>query len=121
MKKLVLLFSLLVSCQDYNSNSSDKLKYGDLVIDDEGDPNYIGAYKIIQNKCIACHQSHHNGWIGFSPSQWLSSGFVAKGNPDSSPLIMATSNFGGTMPPTGSPGLTAEEYQTLRTWISDMP
>ena len=125
MKNLIIIFCFLfftIGCQDYNSNSSDKLKYGDIILDDGGDPNFLGAYQIIQSKCINCHEGRHNSWVGLSGPQWVANtDLIAKGLPDSSPLIMATTNWGGSMPPIGYPGLTSDEYLALRNWITNMP
>lgn len=125
MKFFSLLFFsifILFGCQDYNSNSSDKLKYGGSTLDDGGDPNFLPAYQIIQSKCIACHEGRHNSWLSLNGPQWASNtDLISKGNPDSSPLIMATANWGGSMPPIGYSNLTNEEYQILRNWITNMP
>ena len=115
-------FLFLGSCQDYNSNSSDKFKYDDTTgIDTSGDPNFAPAYAILKNKCASCHAGQHNAWITRTSEQWVSSGYVSPGSPDSSPLILATSQAGGTMPPPGSPALTSDEYAALRTWVTNLP
>ncbi|MBC7458483.1 MAG: hypothetical protein H7235_09405 [Bdellovibrionaceae bacterium] len=110
------------SCQNYNSNSSDKLKYDDTpLIDSSGDPNFAEASLILKSKCISCHAGQHNSWIGRTSAQWISSGYVSRGSPDSSPLILATAQGGGSMPPPGSPALTSAEYLALRNWVTNIP
>ncbi len=112
---------LITGCQDYNSNTFDKIKYDITELDDEGDSNFASANKIIVNNCAYCHE--HSNWGTYTNSDWLDSGFINKGDPDNSYLIIRTKNYGGSdsdMPEVGEP-LTDEEYQTLRTWITEIP
>lgn len=57
MKYLIFLILVtFVSCQDSNSNSTDRIIYSDL-IEDPADPNFGPAFQVITNRCINCHSS----------------------------------------------------------------
>lgn len=121
MIKFFYLLLLLVSCQDYNSNSGDRGRYGPVVLN-ENDPNFREAYDIIQNRCVSCHDHRHDDWAEFkSNADWEASGLVVPTDPDASEFIERIVNSGQTssnMPPGGSP-LPDDEYQHLRKWVSE--
>lgn len=125
MKAIILLTSLLLTgaCQDYNSNSADRIKYGPVVLD-ESDPNFARAYNIISSKCINCHTGYHNNWAELKNNDaWLDYGILLRGDPNNSMFIQRIINYGGTssnMPFGGSP-LSNSDYQHLTKWIEEMP
>lgn len=126
MKKMLLIFItlFLFGCQDTNSNSDDKIKYGPIEIT-ETDPNFLAAYKVIQNRCVNCHTSSiHNHWAGLiSNDDWLSQYVIVKNRPDLSALIQRIINSGAPSSnmPIGGSALPANEYQALTKWVTEIP
>ncbi|MBA2404628.1 MAG: cytochrome c [Bdellovibrionales bacterium] len=120
MKYFFLLF-ILASCQDYNSNSGDRAKFGPVVLD-ETDPNFRRAYFIIQDRCVSCHDHRHDKWADFkSNDEWESEGLVVPGQPATSEFIERIVNTGqvsSNMPPGGSP-LPDAEYAHLVKWVTE--
>lgn len=122
MKNFFLLFSLLLfGCQDYNSNTSDKVKYG--IIELEASPRFRAAYPIIQSRCVNCHFGTHNIWASYITNQlWIDSGDnrVIPGNAADSNFIRRTINSGNNNSnmPLGGSALSADEYQILVDWIN---
>ncbi len=116
---LLLLFTL-GSCQDYNSNSGDRGKYGNIAID-QNDLQFVAARKVIQNRCVSCHDNYHDRWASLSSSaDFVAEGIVVPNDPSNSNLIKRTVNTGETvsnMPPGGSP-LPNDEYNTLVDWVT---
>ncbi len=123
---LLLSFLMYTSCDEYNSNSADRLKYGGDPQQevDTGDANFSAAFPIIQQKCISCHSGDHNNWAGYtSDEKWLNSGLINRGDPDNSSFIKRIINSGGPNAnmPEGLGALPDSEYQLLRKWIAEMP
>lgn len=115
MKFLLLLF-FLISCQDYNTNSFDRTRYGN--------PVGEGPAKIIQNKCINCHSGEHDSWAGLTDAQWVATGLVIPGDPDNSLFIKRIYNTGisgVSNMPIGGGALPNDEYQALKDWIQNIP
>jgi uncharacterized membrane protein len=102
MKLFSLALLLLASCQDYNSNSGDKAKFGRVILD-ESDPNFRQAYFIIQDRCVSCHDHKHDKWADFkSNTEWIAEGLVVAGQPGASEFIERIVNTGqvsSNMPP----------------------
>lgn len=128
MRILFPFFILLIlsSCEDYNSNSADKIKYSNEPQSEQeaGDPNFAPAFAIIQSRCISCHSGFHNNWATYtSDDKWINSGLVHRGDPDNSHLITRIFNSGqaGANMPQGAGALPDAEFQTLRKWIVEMP
>jgi uncharacterized membrane protein len=123
---LILLFSL-IACDEYNSNSADKIKYSEDVqeeVAEPGDANFAPAFAVITTRCISCHSNHHNNWASFTDNEkWISSGVVHRGDPDNSEFIKRIINTGGpgANMPEGLGALPDVEYQLLRKWITEMP
>lgn len=117
---LSLVFFFLVGCQDFNSNSFDKLRYAPAV--PSGSTEFQQAYGVIQNRCISCHTGRHGAWAGLrTEAQWIDSGLIVPNSPDNSALIRSIVNSnapGANMPPSGA--LSDQEYQTLRRWIENI-
>lgn len=123
---LLSLFMLMfMSCEDYNSNSADKIKYSNEPQQEEtGDPNFAPAFAVIQNRCISCHSGFHNNWATYTDNEkWLNSGLIIRGDPDNSRLIKLTINSGqaGANMPQGGGAIPDAEFQLLRKWISEIP
>ncbi len=121
MKFFFLL--ILMSCQDFNSNSNDRDRYSRIELN--GSDDFEKAYYIIQERCANCHSSSvHNSWAGFTDEQtWLTKGYVAKGDPDASRLIFRIINHGSTDSnmPLGMGPLPNDEYQDLVDWVTNIP
>jgi uncharacterized membrane protein len=113
--KYIFIFLFITGCQDYNSNSSDRSKYGPIVLD-ENDPNFAPAYNVIQNRCVSCHSSPiHNPWSTYTNNEkWL--------DPDNSYFVQRIINYGGSSAnmPQGGSSLPQAEYDAIRTWIENI-
>lgn len=125
MKYSLLLFLLVMtfsSCQDSNSNSTDRIVYSDL-IEDPDDPNFGPAFQVITNRCISCHSSTtHDVWSNYLTTQaWINSGDIKPGEPENSKLITRMKNYNAqeTMPQGGG-AIPNDEYEKLLTWIEGM-
>jgi mono/diheme cytochrome c family protein len=107
------------SCAGYNSSSQDDALYNEAVLEVGGDPNFAAAYAIIQTQCASCHS--HSAWNNLnSNSLWVASGYVIKGQANSSVLIQKTFQNGtGNMPPSNT--LSSSDFNTLKTWINNIP
>jgi uncharacterized membrane protein len=120
--KRILALLFLTACQDYNSNSSDRFRYGSLEL--ENNPEFRASYAILQNRCINCHTSSvHSGWSTLTTSQkWIDSGRVINGDAQNSILIERIINSGHTNSdmPLGSGALANDEYDTLVEWIDNL-
>lgn len=112
---LIALISLF-GCQDYNSNSSDKDKFGPTDI--QGSAEFKQAYPIIVKRCASCHE--HSAWSGYKTDEnWISSQLIVPGDSRNSELIKRTINTGASqsdMPKDGT-ALPNEEYDVLLAWI----
>jgi len=123
MKYIFFLLLFFSSCQDYNSNSGDRGRYGPVILN-ESDPNFRQAYFIIQDKCVSCHDHRHDSWADLkSNADWLASGLVVRTQPATSEFIIRIINTGevsSDMPPGGSP-LPDAEYNHLIKWVTEIP
>lgn len=122
---LISCLFILSSCEDYNSNSADKLKYSNEPQQEQtGDPNFAPAFSVIQNRCISCHSGFHNNWAAYTSNErWLNSGLIQRGDPQNSSLIKVMFNSGqaGANMPLGSGAIPDAEYQLLLKWITEIP
>lgn len=120
MKIVFFILLTLLSCQDYNSNSGDKGRYGPVNLLG-ADAQFSTAYFIIQDRCVSCHDGVHNRWADFKgTNDWIAESYIVPGNAANSTLIKRVINTGGAaanMPPGGSP-LSNEEYNSLKEWIN---
>lgn len=123
MKLSLLFLALLMGCQDYNSNTADKTKYGPT--DLEANPDFRAAYAIIQTRCITCHDSSiHNVWSTYNTSQkWIDAGMVVPGNSTASLVVRRIINSGqnDSNMPIGSGALPNDEYDAIKAWIDGLP
>lgn len=121
---LLLTFIITVSCQDYNSNSADRVKYGPVVLN-ESDPNFARAYNIIQSRCVSCHSSTiHDPWATYQDNAaWIDSGLVQRQDSQNSYFIQRIINYGGASSnmPQGQSALSQSDYEHLVKWIDEMP
>jgi hypothetical protein len=118
-----LLF--LISCQDLNSNSSDRSLYGDTdaaALNDDNNARFLVAYPIIKARCASCHTSPiHNKWAAYKSSEWQNEGTIAPGDSDASTFITRIKNYGptGDMPQdTGS--IPDDEFESLVDWVDNL-
>lgn len=120
---LLLALAFLSGCQDYNSNTNDRERFGRVNL--TGGAKFEAAYYIIQQRCTNCHSSSiHNSWASYtSEADWISRGYVVAGDPDSSRLIFRIINSGGTDSnmPLGLGPLPNDEYQALVDWVNEIP
>lgn len=123
MKLGLLLLILLSGCQDYNSNSSDKEKYGQVQL--ENNAQFRTAYGIIQNRCVNCHTYQgHSVWADYTTNaEWIASGLIIKGDPRNSRLIYRIKNSGqaDSDMPLGGSALPDSEYDALVEWVENIP
>ncbi len=115
----IALLLFYIGCQDYNANSFDKKKYGN--IDLTGSANFKASYAIMQSKCMNCHR--HSQWSGYTNSaDWLTNeNLITPGvTPDSgdSQVIYRIINHGGASSdmPQGGSALPSSEFETLKNW-----
>ena len=121
MIKFLTILILALGCQDYNSNSGDKFRYGPLGLAPGSSAEFTAAYVILQIRCASCHR--HSNYAGFKSEQdWKDAGLVVGGNTDASTVINRIRNYEGTgsdMPDDSGP-LPDEEFQTLKTWVQSV-
>lgn len=121
MIKLLFILILALSCQDYNSNSGDKFRYGPLGLAAGSSAEFTAAYVILQIRCASCHR--HSNYAGFKSEQaWKDAGFVVGGNTDASTIITRIRNYEGTgsdMPDDSGP-IPDEEFAALKTWVQSV-
>lgn len=97
-----------------NSSSGDKTMYGEG--GQTGSLAFVGAVSVLGSYCYRCHSD----WSSYTESEFMSSGLVARGNPNGSALFYRIrgndSGTTGDMPPSGS-SPSAEELKKIKTWI----
>lgn len=121
MKFFLLFIIIFSSCQDYNSNSGDKGKYGPVAFN-ETDPNFEKAYYIIQSRCVQCHSGYHNNWADFkSNNEWQGGGLVIPQDTQNSPFLARIINSGqaGADMPQGGSAIPNAEYTHLVKWVNE--
>lgn len=119
---LLALISLF-SCQDYNSNSSDRELYGPVTL--TGSASFKKAYPILMTRCASCHTSAiHSPWAGYVNEQtWIDKDYVVPQDTANSLIIRRTinSNQVNANMPQGGSALPDAEYQILLDWINNIP
>jgi hypothetical protein len=115
---IAILFTY-IGCQDYNSNSFDKDRYG--AIELTGSAGFKASYPILQNKCMNCHR--HSQWSGYTDERdWVNNENLINptGAAGDSQLIYRIINHGGANSnmPVGGQALPPAEYETLTNWVS---
>ena len=116
---LIALLLFYIGCQDYNSNSFDKDRYSEIELTGGG-PNFKPAYKILQTRCMNCHQ--HAQWSGYTDAQdWVTNENLISPGPDKSLVITRIINSGevGADMPQGGSALPASEFDTLKLWEAE--
>lgn len=114
------LFTGCIGGQSVNSHTYDANLAEEGGCLDTTNEKLCDSIEIIISKCIDCHTNTHNDWIKYDTNEkWIASGKVVKGKPDQSSLITWLANTGGSMPK-DKPEISYEDYQTLRSWITDM-
>lgn len=120
MKFFFFILLFFASCQDYNSNSGDRGRYGPVELN-ETDPNFAKAYNIIQTRCVSCHDHRHDDWADFKTNDdWENSGLVTPNDPSQSEFIeriVNTQSTASNMPPSGP--LPDAEYDHLVKWVTE--
>jgi uncharacterized membrane protein len=120
--RLLFLITLLslTSCQDYNSNSFDRDKYGDSEL--VGGQHFTLAYSVLQNRCMNCHR--HSHWAEYKNQQdWVvNENLVVAGEPNQSSVIYRIINYGAgpiSNMPDGGGKLPDKEYEALVKWVKE--
>lgn len=120
---IIALLLFYIGCQDYNSNTFDKDRYGELELTGNK-VNFEASYKILQNKCMNCHR--HAQWAGYTDSEdWVSNeNLITPGGPaggGDSQVIFRIINHGGTSSdmPQGGSALPAAEFDKLKAWEAE--
>lgn len=118
MKFAFFLFTFLfVGCQDYNSNTFDRDRYGKIEL--IGGAQFEAAYKVLQNRCMNCHE--HAGWSAYTnQAQWVNESLVIPNDKDNSKLINRIKNYGSANSdmPVGGSALPSTEFDTLVQWVT---
>ena len=121
MKSIYVSFLLFaVSCQDYNSNSADQVRYEEITFPPGASAELKTSYPIIKDRCFVCHSE----WSSYkTDQQWIDAGLVIKNDTSNSSLVYRLKNFSppGDMPTGAYPTMPNSEYQKLLTWITNMP
>ncbi len=119
---IIALLLFYIGCQDYNSNTFDQDRYGDLEL--TGSQNFKDSYAILQTKCMNCHR--HAQWAGYTDAQdWVSNeNLITPGGPaggGDSQVIFRIINHGGTSSdmPQGGSALPAAEFDKLKAWEAE--
>jgi hypothetical protein len=121
MIKYLLPLIVLAGCQDLNSNSTDKSRYGEGAV--AGSPVFVDAFAIVQNRCANCHTSTvHNKWSTYrTEADWKSKeSTITAGNPDQSSFITRLKNYPNGDMPVGAGPLPNDELEKLREWIDQL-
>ncbi len=119
--KLAVIGLLLfyIGCQDYNSNTFDKDRYG--VVELVGGVKFEAAYPVLQTHCMSCHL--HAQWAEYTNKQdWVvNENLVVAGSPDSSQLITRIINHGSANSdmPKGGNALPTADYDALVDWVTN--
>lgn len=119
MKILIFAF-FIASCQDYNSNSSDRSRYSASAFP-ETDPNFQLSFTVLQKNCMSCHDV----WAEYRTNdRWEKEGLIIKSSPVESQLIRRIINSGhageSNMPP-GGPAIKSADYEHLKKWVNEIP
>lgn len=114
---LLLACVLLQGCGKVNNSSSmDKDIYGSEIT---GSAAFLAARVVLANQCFSCHSA----WSAYTETDYVSSGRVVAGNPNSSTLYTSIkgndSGTTGTMPANGST-LSSGELLLIKSWIQAM-
>lgn len=120
---LIALLLTYIGCQDYNSNTFDQDRYGEIELTGSGDlSTFRAAYPILQKRCMNCHR--HAQWAGYTDkNDWVTNeNLVVPDDEDGSQsqVLYRIKNFGGTSSdmPQGGSQLPAEEYEALKAWVT---
>ncbi len=117
---IIALLLFYIGCQDYNSNSFDKDRYGETELN--GSANFKASYKILQNKCMNCHR--HAQWAGYTDAQdWVTNENLITPGAGDSQVITRIINAGTTQSdmPQGGSALPSSEFDTLKAWEAEYP
>lgn len=127
---LCIVSFLVMSCggdvthlEDLNGQAPTSEELSPHTTSGETTQNSVKAIQILENKCNTCHNPIDGDKLGgglltmTDLAQLLTSGLVVPGNATRSPLYFSiTAN---RMPKSSSAFLSAEEVNTVKTWIND--
>jgi len=78
---------------------------------------FSNARDVMQARCERCHST----FVTYSQKEWVTSGLVKQGSPETSRLLLKIrgSGYGGeeNMPPSLGTSLEPEEIEVLRVWV----
>ena len=117
--KFLFVLALLYGCQDYNSNSYDKDRYGEIEL--TGSPQFKAAYPVLQSRCMNCHR--HAQWSAYTNQQdWVTNeNLVIAGDSQNSQLVYRIINSGSANSdmPQGGSALPTAEYNSIVDWVDN--
>lgn len=115
---IIALLLFYIGCQDYNSNTFDKERYGEIEL--TGSANFKASYAILQTRCMTCHQ--HAQWSGYTDEQdWVTNENLITPGAGTSQVITRIINAGvvGSDMPQGGSALPTAEFDTLTAWEAE--
>ena len=114
---LILILVTYIGCQDYNSNTFDQDRYGEIEL--TGGSEFEAAYSALQKNCMNCHRHAH--WAEYTNEQdWVNNeNLVVIDDPNGSQVLYRIVNFGGTGSdmPQGGAQIPTSDYNAIKTWV----
>lgn len=116
---LIVLLLTYIGCQDYNSNTFDQDRYGEIELTGGG-PEFGPAYSALQKHCMSCHR--HAQWAAYTDKQdWVTNeNLVVPGDPTGSQVLFRIVNFGGASGsdmPQGGAQIPEADYEAIKAWV----
>jgi hypothetical protein len=114
---LIVLLLTYIGCQDYNSNTFDQDRYGEIELIGGGE--FKVAYSALQKNCMSCHRHAH--WAKYTNEQdWVQNeNLVVPGDAGQSQVVYRIINYGGANSdmPVGGGQISTAEYNAIKTWV----
>ena len=114
---LIVLLLTYIGCQDYNSNTFDQDRYGEIEL--TGGAEFEAAYSALQKNCMSCHR--HAQWAEYTNEQdWVQNeNLVVPGDAGQSQVVYRIINYGGANSdmPVGGGQIPTAEYNAIKAWV----
>lgn len=114
---LIVILLTYIGCQDYNSNTFDRDRYGEIELD--GGSEFKTAYPALQKHCMSCHR--HAQWAGYTNEEdWVNNeNLVVRGDPGASQVLYRIVNYGGASSdmPQGGAQIPQKDYEAIKVWV----
>lgn len=114
---LIVLLLTYIGCQDYNSNTFDEDRYGEIEL--TGGPVFEAGYYAARKHCMSCHR--HAQWAKYTDKQdWvINENLVIPGDPSASQLLFRIVNYGGGSSdmPEGGAQIPKSDYDAIKAWV----